>query len=72
MIRALNGLCFASLGGVIACALTFVVVFSYSYEAPTQGFVLVSVGVGSVLGLVAGAVWGDVAIRWLLNALMNL
>lgn len=72
MTRVLKSLCFASVGAATACVLTFVVVFSYSYETPTQAFVLVSVVVGSVLGFVAGALWGDAAIRWLLNALMNL
>jgi len=72
MTRVLKGLWFAGLGGAIACVVTFVVVFSYSYETPTPGLIILAVSIGSLLGFVAGALWGNVAIKWLLEALMNL
>jgi hypothetical protein len=72
MTRALKGLCFAGLGGAIAAAAAFIVVLSYSYELPTQGLVIGAVSVGSLLGFVTGALWGNVAVKWLLKALANL
>ena len=72
MTRVLKGLFFAGLGGVIAGATAFVVVLSYSYETPTQDLVLVAISVGCLLGFVTGALWGNVAIKWLLKALANL
>ena len=72
MTLVLKGLCFAGLGGVIAAATAFVVVLSYSYELPTGGLVIVATSVGALLGFVAGAIWGNVAVKWLLKALANL
>jgi len=72
MTKVLKGLCFAGLGAILACILTFIVVLSYSYRMPTGDLVIVAVSVGALLGLVAGAVWGSVAIRWLIEGLMNL
>ena len=71
MTRVLKGLCFAGPGGVMACILTFVVVLSYSFEPPIGASIIVAVSVGALLGFVAGAIWGSVAIKWLLEALMN-
>ena len=72
MAKVLNGLCLAGLGGLLAGALILVVVLSYSYELPSGNVVIAAVSVGTLLGLVAGVIWGRVATRWLLEALMNL
>ncbi len=72
MARVVKGLCFAGLGGVLAYALTLVVVLSYSYELPNGDVVIAAASVGALLGFVAGAIWGSVATKWLLEALMNL
>ncbi len=72
MTRVLTALCFAALGGMIGGVAAFSVVLSYSYEQPTEGLVIGTVSVGSLLGLVAGVLWGNVAIKWLLKALANL
>jgi hypothetical protein len=55
MTKVLKGLCFAGLGAILACILTFIVVLSYSYRMPTGDLVIVAVSVGALLGLVAGA-----------------
>src|SRR5256885_16150575 len=71
MTRVLKGLWFAGLGGAIACVVTFVVVFSYSYETPTPGLIILAVSIGSLLGFVAGALWGNGANKGLPTTLIN-
>jgi cell division protein FtsX len=72
MKKVLKGLCFGVLGGVLACGLTLLLAFGYSYDSLTGGFIIKALLVGAGLGFVAGAVWGSAATKWMLEALMNL
>ena len=71
MTKVLKGLCFGGLGAILACILTFVVVMSYSYTAPTGDLVIVAVSIGALVGCVVGAIWWSVAIKCLLEGLMH-
>jgi hypothetical protein len=63
MTKVLKGLCFAGLGAAMACVMTFIGVLSYSYEPPTGDLIIVAVSVGALLGFMAAAIWGNVAIK---------
>jgi len=72
MTKVVKGLCFGVLGGVLACGLTLLLAFGYSYDSLTGDFIIRALVVGAVLGFVAGAVWGSAVTKWLFEALMNL
>ena len=71
-MKLLKVLLRAALGAALACILTVVVIFLYSYEFPSQTAIWVSLVIACVLGVAAGALWGESAIKWLLNGLMHL
>lgn len=67
MARVVRGLCVAGLGGLLAGALTLVVILSYPRELPSGEVVIAAVSVGFLLGFAAGAIWGRAAAKRLVR-----
>lgn len=72
MGKALNATLFASLGAMLGFAILLLAAIFYSPEWPDRTTILYAVTVGAILGLGAGLLWGKEALRWMIEALMNI
>jgi hypothetical protein len=70
MSQVLKAILCALVGALLGCTIILIAVLTYANE-PTGNEMVLALGAGAGVGLVAGAIWRRGAIRWLIEAIMS-
>ena len=70
--RVIKTSLFGGLGAILGFVIFLIAVLTYSPEWPDGITVWYAVIAGALIGLAAGLLWGKGAVRWMIEALMNI